>query len=644
MFFLLLFDKYYEQISSALLPGYKKAVGKVYLKDIQSALEVIKESGFQVGIDKSQNLSQSFQERYEVSFKPLALPQDSMKDSIKAEVDPEWSGFFKTVSVLIDNHDFYKAIESRFQRRYEGIVKAAEVLAKDLKLIADIQKVYSEAENFGKSREKLIQNVRYLAGKSQQVFSQYYEQISIFRDEVDNYSEQTIQRLNQAKENLSAQVEQLIAKEQSIQSEYEQFFLGYRLLITQRIDPICDRLKTFSFRSQELRSRFIERLAKLEDKHPEKLELLRRELDEQFESLLNELEQMQAVEQADKEARESIKKLGKFTNLNFFQEVAEEAQQTALRSIGDSIRQLEAFPLMLQTIESIKQGYHNRIHELTEVERQYLNLRNETLMSIDADVKFSISSLNLNVNKINELFVPESSYRHVKGQLNSYNIDANQAVLNQLATDGMLLSIDELGDSKREPVRIENELNLEKLSEQLSRKITELGISHMVGFVPVLIDELERLDIPAILFFCRDPEKARPELTGLLEVVQQGKLIYIRKLINVLPLPSQVLNDLLDAYKAAFRSNLRQVTQLISDEFLANKLKLDFQGSMAQAMTKAKQKLRSAYLEDLKQDVLGIVTNDSLERNVFLKTIDNLIIESLDAWLGFEPSDEPRLW
>ncbi|NES18540.1 MAG: hypothetical protein F6K41_06330 [Symploca sp. SIO3E6] len=644
MFFSLLFDKYYEQISSALLPGYKKAVGKVYLKDIQSALEAIKKSGFQVAIDKLQNLSHSFQERYKVSFKPLALPQDSIKDSIKTEVEPEWSGFFKTVSVLIDNHDFYKAIENRFQRRYQGIVKAAEVLAKDVKLIADIQQVYSEAENFGKSREKLIHNVRYLAGKSQQIFSQYYEQIALLRDEIDNYSEQTIQKLTQAKKKLAIQIEQLIAQEQSIQSEYEQFFLGYRLLITQRIDPIYDSLKTFSFRSQELRSQFIERLAKLEDKHPEKLELLRRELDEQFESLLNEVEQMQAVEQADKEARESIKKLGKSTNLDFFQEVAEEAQQTAIRSIGDSIRELEAFPLMLQKIESIKQGHHNRIHELTEVESQYLNLRNETIRSIDADVKFSISSLNLNVNKINELFVPETSYRLVTSQLNSYDMDANQAVLNQMTTDGMLLSIGELGDSKREPVKIEHELNIENLSEQLSRKISELGISNMVGLVPVFIDELERLDIPAILFFCRDPEKARPELTCLLEVVQQGKLIYIRKLINIFPLPSQVLNDLLDAYKAAFRLNLRKVTQLISDEFLANKLKLDFQGSMAQTMTKAKQNLRNAYLEELRQDTLSMVINNSLERNVFLKTIDNLIIESLDAWLGFEASDEPLLW
>lgn len=644
MFFSLLFDKYYNQISSTQLSNYKKSVGKSYLRDIQEILQSTQESNCKAAINKIQNLIQSFQERYKVSFKPLALPEDSMKNSIKAELEAEWSGFFKTVSVLIDNHDFYKAIESRFQRRYEGIVKAAEVLAKDVKLIADIQKVYSEAEKLGNSREKLIQNLRYLTGKSLEIFTQYYEQIAILRDEVNNYSEQTIQRLTQAKENLATQVEQLIAKEQSIQSEYEQFFLGYRLLITQRIDPICDRLKTFSFRSQELRSRFIERLAKLEDKHPEKLEFLRRELDEQFESLFNELEQMQAVEQADKEARESIKKLGKSTNLDFFQEVAEEAQQTAIRSIGDSIRQLEAFPLILQKIESIKQGYHNKIHELTEVERQYLNLRNEAIRSIDADVKFSISSLNLNVNKINELFVPESSYRLVRGQLNSYDIDANQAVLSQLATDGMLLSIGELGDNKREPVKIENKLNIENLYEKLSRKISELGISNMVGLVPVFIDELERLDIPAILFFCRDPEKARPELTGLLEVVQQGKLIYIRKLINVLPLPSQVLNDLLDAYKAAFRSNSRKVIQLISDEFLANKLKLDFQGYMAQAMTKAKQNLRSAYLEDLKQDVLSMVTNDSLERNVFLKTIDNLIIESLDAWLGFEPSDEPRLW
>lgn len=643
MFFSLLFDKYYEQIASTLLPGYKKSVGKAYIKDIQSALEAIKETGFQVAIDRSQNSIQSFQKRYEISFKPLTLPEDSVKDSIKTEIEPEWSGFFKTISVLIDNHDFYKAIENRFQRRYEGVVNATEVLAKDLKLIADVQKNYTEAQNFGKSREKLIQNLRYLAAKSQQLFPRYYAHISTLRDDIDNYSDQTIQKLIHAKQNLSVQVEQLIAEEQSVQSEYQKFFLGYRLLITQQIDPICDNLQIFSFRSQELRSQFIETLTNLEDKHPEELEIARRKLDKHFESLLNELGQMQAVEQANRETRQFIRGLGNSSKFDFFQEAAEEAQQTAIRSIGNSIRELESFPLMLQKIESINQGYRNKIHELLNVERKYFDLRNETLKSINADIKFSIGSLNLDTTHIDALFVPENSYRLLSGQLKSYDSDANQTVLNQLTTDGMLLNIGELGEAKG-PIKIEADLSLETLSEQLSRKITELGISNMVGFVPVLIDESERLDIPAILFYCRDPEKARPELTGLLEVVQEGKLIYIRKLISVLPLSSQVLNPLLEGYKVAFRSNSRQVTQLINDEFLANKLKLDFQGQIAQVMTQAKQKLRNAYLEELKQDVLNMVASSSLDRNVFLKTTDNLIIEALDAWIGFEENDEPQLW
>ena len=337
MFFTKLFDKYYKQISSALLPGYKKAIGKIYLKDIQPAIEAIDESEFQVAIDKSQNLLKLFQEKYKINFKPIGLPKDSIKDTIKSEIEPEWSGFFKTLTVLIDNHDFYKVIENCFQRYYEGIVKAAEVLAKELKLIADVQKIYLESHYVGQSREKLIQNLHYLATKSQQIFSQYYTQTSNLRNDIDSYSQDTIKKLTQAKQNLSAQVEKIIYEEQSIQSEYQKFFLGYRLLITQKVDPICDNLQIFSFKSDELRSKFIEELTKLEDKHPEQLELARHQLDSNLKNLLYELEQMQAVEKANYETRKFIKILGDSSKFDFFQDTAEEAQQKAIRAIGDSI-------------------------------------------------------------------------------------------------------------------------------------------------------------------------------------------------------------------------------------------------------------------------------------------------------------------
>lgn len=644
MYFTKLFDKYYKQISSALLPDYKKAIGKIYLKDIQPAIEVIDESEFQIAIDKSQDLLKLFQEQYKVNFKPIALPKESIKDTIKAEIEPEWSGFFKTLTVLIDNHDFYKIIESCFQRYYEGIVKAAEVLAKDLKLIADVQKISIEAKYVGKSREKLIQNLHYLATKSQQLFSQYYTQISTLRNDVDNYSQDTIKKLIQAKQDLSAQVEKIISEEQSIQSEYQKFFLGYRLLITQEVDPICDNLQIFSFKSDELRSQFIEALTNLEDKHPEQLELARHELDSHFKSFLNQLEQMQAVEKANKKSRKFIKNLGDSSKIDFFQDIAEEAQQKAIRAIGDSIRELKSLPSMLEKIDFVKQEYRNKIKELLDVEHRYLNLYKKAIKNINTDIKFSIQSLNLDVNHIESLFIPESSYRFFSGQLKNYDSDANQDVLNKLSSDGMLLDIGQLGDSKEEAINVEVNLSIETLYEQLYCKIEQYRISSMVGFIPVLIDKAEKIDIPAILFYCRDFNEARPELTALLEVLQQGKLIYIRKFITISPLPSHTLNVLLEGYKAAFRSNSHQVKQLITDDFLANKLKLDFHGRMAKVMTEAKQKVKNAYMEELKQNVLKMKTSGSLEQSVFLQTVDNLIIEALDAWIGFEENDEPQLW
>ncbi|MBW4495102.1 MAG: hypothetical protein KME26_18850 [Oscillatoria princeps RMCB-10] len=643
MFFSPLFNKYYDQISSSLLPGYKKSAGKVYMRDIQPALETINNYGFPTPAEHAQKALQSFQNRFRVTFKPLAFPEASLKEDIKAEIEPQWSSFFKAVSTLIDSQDFYKAIESSFKRRCEGTVNAVEVLARDLLLIAEIQKSYDEAFNVGKTREKLVQNLRYLSAESQQLFPRYYAEIAKLRDEVGNYSQQTVQTLTRTKQNFSAQVEQLISRERSAQSDYEQFFLGYRLLIAQQIDPICDELRTFSFRSQNLRSQFIEQLISSEDAHPQQLELLRPDLDNQFAFVLNELEQMLAVERADTQARQSIKNQGAEIQFEFFQDVAEEKQQVALREIGDSIRQSGDFPLILQQIESVQQSYFQKIQELAEVERQYLQLRQETLGSLDSPIKPLLNQLNLNSA---ELFGAGSSYRLLAGKLEKYVDDpTNYARLEQLAMDGMLLGISDFGQSIQNPIQVNTTLDLETLSRKLSDKIAELGIGNKVGFIQVLLDEAEQFDKPALLFFSPTPQTDRPELTGLLEVVQEGKLVYIRKLVCICPLPSHLLNPLLEGYKATFRTKSREVRQLISDPFLANKLDYDFQSHIARAMTQAKQRLRTAYLDKLKEWALEIFKSDSLEQNFFLKTLDDLIVKALDAVLGFEDtSDEPEIW
>jgi hypothetical protein len=112
----------------------------------------------------------------------------------------------------------------------------------------------------------------------------------------------------------------------------------------------------------------------------------------------------------------------------------------------------------------------------------------------------------------------------------------------------------------------------------------------------------------------------------------------------VLPLSSQVLNDLLENYKSIFRSHSREVTGLISDQFLANKLKLDFQGYIAQSMARAKQELRRAYLDDLKQYTVNSIESNSFNELLFVKSVDNLILRTLDNFLGFGKSDEPQIW
>ncbi len=641
MFFPILFNKYYDQISSALLPEHKKSVGKIHIRDIQPSFDAIANYGFSIPTQHAQNLVQSFHNRYQVTFKPLAFPEDALKENVKNEIEPEWSGFFKTLTVLIDNHDFYKAIETIFQRRYQGIVHATDILAKEVKLVAEIAKTYDEAVNVGNSRAKLLEGLQYLAGDSQLLMSRYYTQIEGLRDQFDRYSSQTVESLQQAKQSLSSEVEKLIGQERSTQSEYAQFFMDYRLRIAQQIDPICDSLKTFSFRGQELRSRLIEYLTDLQDRHPDQLELMRGDLNREFTLVFEELKQMQAVENADKKARQAIQSFANATPLEFFQDVAEVKQQIALRGISDTIRESDNLLSIQQKIESIEQGYYRQVNDLAEVERQYLSLRIETLDSLESPVKFTLDQLNLATT---DIFVPaQNSYRLVVGKLEKYGSN-NEELLNQLTTDGMLLGISDLGQAIEKPVQVSTFLDIEKIYQEIDRKITDIGLANRVGFMQVLLDEGNTFDKPAILFFTRQPQTERPEVTALLEVTQEGKLAYIRKLVCICPLPSHLLNGLLEGYKITFKNKNREVMQLIADEFLANKLKLDFQSHIAQAMVQAKQRLRDAYLENLREETVQKVVNEALENNIFLNTLDELIIKALDAATGFEEKSEELNW
>jgi hypothetical protein len=88
-----------------------------------------------------------------------------------------------------------------------------------------------------------------------------------------------------------------------------------------------------------MRSHLIEYLTDLQDRHPDQLELMRGDLNQEFTLVWDELKQMQAVENADKKARQAIQSFANSTQLEFFQDVAEVKQQIALRGISDTIRE-----------------------------------------------------------------------------------------------------------------------------------------------------------------------------------------------------------------------------------------------------------------------------------------------------------------
>ena len=61
-------------------------------------------------------------------------------------------------------------------------------------------------------------------------------------------------------------------------------------------------------------------------------------------------------------------------------------------------------------------------------------------------------------------------------------------------------------------------------------------------------------------------------------------------------------------------------------------------------MAKAKQQLKNAYLEKLKDDVLNILKHEELEQNLFLKAVEDLIIESLETASGLETTAGIEVW
>lgn len=634
MFFDHLFDKYFEQVSLSLIPTYKKSFMKIYLREIRRSLESLENHGGQKVFKCLTHRIKTFEENYNLTFKPLVFPEDIVRTKIKSELEVEWSGFFKSVSVLIDNHDFYKAIENSFQRYYSGMVKAAEVLARDAQIMVDVQSSYNGAINVGQSKEKLVQNLQFLS--SEQIillFKDFYSKLERLKNDPDNYSEQTVKEIQATRDILAFQIERIISEERELQSEYNNFFLNYRLRVAQQVDPICNELKLFSFRGSKFRSEFIEALIGFEAEHPDNLATVGHILDQQLDSLLQEMRLMQSVEQANEKSRENIAKFADSSKSQFFQEVIDEAYQGAIRDIGDSIREINSLPALFEHIKTVEKVFRDKVNWLRETEKNYIQLRQDSLKRVKATPDFSMNLLNLEQDTIEEILVPHSSFQLVNEQLDAYDDKATRMTIENGIKDGVLFVIAYLGDLKGDPINISKDIDFDDLLNMLTRKIAELRVDNLIGLIPVLVDEKERNDIPHILFFCRQPEKARTEIVGILEVSQQGKFLYVNKRICILPLPSSVLNDILESYKEVFRSGSKKVSQLLSDQFLVNKLKLDFQGQLTKEMTQAKKQLRTAYLSHLKEEVFVFLKQEGRTENEFLKSVDNLIIDALDCLL-----------
>ncbi|WP_414526951.1 hypothetical protein [Nodularia chucula] len=616
---------------TALLPEYQKKIRTIYLNDIQGALEIIKGSNHQEIINHAYSLIESLKTDHHLNSSPLSIPDSYGKEMIKSEMQLKWFSFFSSTEVIIDHHEFYIDIKNRLQNYFDEIIRAIDIVAQRLKLISEIETAYIQAKNVGKSQETLIENLYSVTEKSQPIFVEYYSVISTFRNSFCNYLVETIAQINDAKINLVNEVKNLIFAEQSSQCEYGQVFLRYRLLIAQHIDPICNVLKKFYLEGQQLRSDFIKLLISKQEQPMNDLEILAQDLYQHFDDLFWQLEQMQSVEIAEKAARQNIEELGQSRDSSIFKETFEETHQLAIRGIADTVKQEISCVQMLQYIQNIEQEYQAKIHELSVVEKKYLELRKKVVKSISSDSKFSVNQFKFSSDCIPKLFKPNSSYQLSSSILNNHAPDFIHELFREPASDETLFTISELGDNIGEIMITETKLSYDELSAIMVHQVSELGMGNMVNFIPISLDDSTQLDVNSFLFFSYNPEQVRPELTCVLKIFQEKNILHIQKLINILPLTNYVLNDLLASYKSAFHVGYREVTQLIEDQFLANKLKLDFQGHIAQSMTRTKQQLKSAYLEDLKQYTLQVLASDFLTNNQFLESVESLILATMNA-------------
>ena len=640
-----LFKKYYNQISAALLPECKRALGKIYIRDIEKVLDNLAEE------DENERAKQhvtgilnSFQTRYQVVFRPMQLPESNLEKDIKADINREWSGFFRTASVLVDNHNFYKAIERQLQRKLNGIQHAAKLLAQEMLLAMEIQRLYKDALASGQSKEALVQNLNFFSDDVlSPIFRDFYAAIKAYRDDTESYTSQTPENIQQAVSQLSSQVEELIAKEQALQSQRDSLFLGYRLRVSKELDPLCDRLVLFRMHSAKLRAEFITALVGFEREGSEELDYIQQILDKQLSALIDEIRAMRAVDIANEKAHTSIQDCRLINQLRFFKEEAETKQQSTLRMLSDSIYDIRSFADVRETINVIADDFSHQIDQLARIEAQYLKLKRKTIENIQDSSNFSLQVLDDAIRNVDEFFIAESTFELIVQKLNRYDSEDTRDKVFSGIQQNAIFTVDNLGRPADEPITLPHSIQESDLLSQLSQKAVALGIDTTVGFIPVDIDDIDSDSIDHILFFCKVPQKARPEIVGILKTEKQGNLLYIRKLAGILPLPTNVFAPLLDSYKSAYRSNAKQVSALASDDFLSNKLRVDFQGDIAKSMAQKKQQLKLAYLEELRKAMFEQIENDAIINNSFLKTVDSLIVETFDTLILGE-DEKPAVW
>jgi len=328
----------------------------------------------------------------------------------------------------------------------------------------DVQSSYNGAINVGQSKEKLVQNLQFLS--SEQIallFKGFYSKLERLKNDFDRYSEQTVKEIQATRDTLAFQIERIISEERELQSEYNSFFLNYRLRVSQQVDPICNELKLFSFRGLKFRSEFIEALIGFEAEHPDNLATVGHILDQQLDSLLQEMRLMQSVEQANEKSRKNIAKFAESSKSQFFQEVIDEAYQGAIRDIGDSIREINSLPALLEHIKTVEKVFRDKVNSLHETEQRYIQLRQDALNKFKTIPQFSMNLLKIEPSTLEEIFVPHSSFQLINEQLDIYNDEATRMAIEHNVKDGTLFAISPLGDLKSNPINLSTEIDYNAL-------------------------------------------------------------------------------------------------------------------------------------------------------------------------------------